>query len=111
MLDAPVYKLVYVYVSLDKARTGAQPALNALASEWMKKGRRLYALTGTELSAQKTYRQTHSVPYKFYNTDGTTLKMMVRSNPGVMLLQGSKVVMKWPASQVPDLAGVEKHMR
>jgi len=29
----------------------------------------------------------------------------------VMLLQGSKVVMKWPASQVPDLAGVEKHMR
>jgi hypothetical protein len=37
--------------------------------------------------------------------------MMVRSNPGVMLLQGSKVVMKWPASRVPDLAGVEKHMR
>ena len=111
LLDAPEYKLVYVYVSLDKSRTGAQPALNTLASEWTKKGRRLYALTGTELSAQKTYRQTHSVPYKFYNTDGTTLKMMVRSNPGVMLLQGSKVVMKWPASQVPDLAGVEKHMR
>ena len=34
--------------------------------------------------------------------DEITLKTMVRSNPGVILLQQGVVVNKWSASQIPD---------
>jgi uncharacterized membrane protein YphA (DoxX/SURF4 family) len=111
LLDSKGYKLVFVYNSLEKSRTKAQNKLNALAAEWTRAGYALWALTGTDPAGQKAYRQEHQVPYRFFNTDGTTLKMMVRSNPGVMLLNGSTVVAKWSACAVPDLKKVQKQMR
>ncbi|MEY3983136.1 MAG: hypothetical protein RL160_693 [Bacteroidota bacterium] len=112
MLDSKGYKLIIVSAILEKARAqAAQKDLNTLAEAWTKAGHAVWALTGSEQGTQKAYRQEHGVPYRFYNTDGTVLKTMIRSNPGVLLLQGSKVLAKWPASNIPDLETVKKYMR
>jgi len=112
MLDSKGYKLIIVSAILEKARVkAAQQDLNTLAEAWSKESRPIWALTGSEQNTQKSYRQEHRVPYRFYNTDGTVLKTMIRSNPGLLLLKDSKVLAKWPASNIPDLDEVKKYMR
>ena len=112
MLDSKGYKLVIVSSILEKARVkAAQQDLNALAEAWMKESLPVWALTGSESATQKAYRQEHRVPYRFYNTDGTVLKTMIRSNPGLLLLKDSRVLAKWSASNIPSLEQVKKYMR
>ena len=41
------------------------------------------------------FKQEHNLPYQFALTDPIQLKTMVRSNPGVVILEGSKVVDKF----------------
>ncbi len=44
----------------------------------------------------------------YYFADATVLKTMIRSNPGIMLLQNGRVVDKWHYHDLPSLRGVEK---
>lgn len=41
------------------------------------------------------FKQEHNLPYQFALTDPIQLKTMVRSNPGVVILEGSKVINKF----------------
>ena len=41
------------------------------------------------------FKQEHNLPYQFALTDPIQLKTMVRSNPGVVILEGSKVIDKF----------------
>jgi hypothetical protein len=42
-------------------------------------------------------------PLKFYNSDPTTLKTIVRSNPGLLLLKKGKIVGKWHYNDIPSI--------
>ncbi len=46
------------------------------------------------------FRQQHNLPYQFALTDPIQLKTMVRANPGVVVLEGAKVVDKFNANKV-----------
>jgi uncharacterized membrane protein YphA (DoxX/SURF4 family) len=41
------------------------------------------------------FKQEHNLPYQFALTDPIQLKTMVRSNPGVVILEGAKVIDKF----------------
>ncbi|MFN7014188.1 MAG: hypothetical protein ACK4ON_07975 [Bacteroidia bacterium] len=48
----------------------------------------------------------------FYNVDETTLKTMIRSNPGIMLLKKGTVVAMWHHNDTPDFNEVkEKYLK
>ena len=40
--------------------------------------------------------------YPFYTTDATTLKTMIRSNPGLMLLHHGTIIQKWSHNKLPQ---------
>ena len=40
--------------------------------------------------------------YPFYTTDATTLKTMIRSNPGLMLLHHGTIIQKWSHNSLPQ---------
>ena len=56
----------------------------------------------------KAYAIVRNSPYETYTIDGTTLKTMMRSNPGLMLLRKGTVIGKWPGTSLPDNATIEK---
>ena len=74
----------------------------------MKKGNSLYALTASSLEVAEEHANEVGLPFHFYNADQTLLKSMIRSNPGVILLKGTKVVKRWSSKSVPSYDAIKK---
>ena len=65
--------------------------------------------TAAEIEAFKT---THDFHPLFLTFDGTEVKIIVRSNPGLVLLQNATIVNKWPWRSVPDFEDIlEEHFQ
>ncbi|PSR05934.1 MAG: hypothetical protein BRD49_03100, partial [Bacteroidetes bacterium SW_10_40_5] len=59
----------------------------------------------------KEYRETHNVKYPIYFTDATTLKTIIRANPGVLLMKGNVVKQKWSSRRVPNIEDLRSYLQ
>ncbi len=62
-----------------------------------------YALTASTEKAIQYWRDTTGAEYDFYLTDEITLKTVIRSNPGLLLLKDGVVMGKWSCNNLPKL--------
>lgn len=60
-----------------------------------------YCLTASDQKAQKQWEDMTGAEYPFYTCDETTLKTIVRSNPGLVLLKDATVIGKWSHNRLP----------
>lgn len=111
-LEQPGYKLLIVQYNLDKSNTNAQNDLNLLVVNLLENtGIRVWALTSSSSAKIEAYVDDHDVPYRLYFSDATTLKTIIRSNPGLVLFNGSTVVKKWPSRNLPTEKQVLSYMK
>ena len=61
-----------------------------------------YCLTASGEKGINRWKDMTGAEYPFCTTDGTTLQTMIRSNPGLILLKGGKIIRKWSHNQLPD---------
>ena len=61
-----------------------------------------YCLTSSGERGINRWRDMTGAEYPFCQTDGTTLKTVVRSNPGVLLLKDGVIIRKWSHNRLPD---------
>jgi triosephosphate isomerase len=105
------YRILIVQEQLKNSLPKGQKNLNALVSQLMKdKEVRVWALTASLETDIKTYSEENKVNYPFYNTDQTTLKSIIRSNPGVLLLKNNLILKKWPSRRIPEAREVYKYL-
>lgn len=62
-----------------------------------------YALTASTDKAIQHWRDITGAEYNFFHTDEITLKTIIRSNPGLVLLKDGKVIGKWSHNSLPKL--------
>ena len=62
---------------------------------------KFYCLTASGDSAITRWKDMTGAEYPFYNTDETTLKTIIRSNPGLLLLKDGTVIGKWGHNLLP----------
>ena len=62
-----------------------------------------YALTASTDEAISHWRDITGAEYDFYHTDETTLKTIIRSNPGLLLIKDATVIGKWSHNDLPEL--------
>ena len=62
-----------------------------------------YCLTASADKGCQHWQDITGAEYPFLTTDETTLKTIVRSNPGLLMLKGSKIVGKWSHNNLPDV--------
>ena len=62
-----------------------------------------YALTASTEDAVAHWRDITGAEYNFYITDDITLKTVIRSNPGLLLLKDGVVIGKWSHNDLPKL--------
>lgn len=110
LLDAN-YKLVITQRDIYKSRK-IESQMRALAENWNKSVKaKIWGLTSTSLDEVEIYRHENQLPFQYYTMDGTPIKSMVRSSPGVMLMKGSTVIKKWSSYNFPSFETVQKYMK
>ena len=61
-----------------------------------------YCVTASTDSDINRWRDLTGAEYPFCTADETTLKTIIRSNPGLLLLKDATVIGKWSHNQLPD---------
>ena len=70
-----------------------------------------YCLTASTEQSQQHWQNITGAEYPFCMTDATTLKTMIRSNPGLMLLEKGVVRGKWSHNRLPETTELETMLK
>jgi len=104
------YTFLHISNDLTNARASVQPKLNSLAAAAQKEGHRFIALTNADFNTADTYKHAHQVAYEFMMCDQTELKIIVRSNPGLVLIKNATVLGMWSARSIPNYEQVKSDL-
>ena len=102
---------VFLLVAYDinKSDKSVQGQVNDFVSLCQKAGVEFIGLTSSAPKEVESFRHEHNSGFEYYFTDGTTLKTMIRSNPGLMLLKKGKVEGMWHYNDFPTFDEVKSH--
>lgn len=111
VLSEPEPVLLIVAKTIGQTRTDCQPAINALAAEAMQAGWKVYGLTSSGYDQSEEFRHSNQNMFEYLTCDEVTLKTVIRSNPGVVLLQQGTVRGKWHCNDVPSFRKAAKALK
>ena len=103
ILQEPTPVLFVVSKDITEASADCQPQINALADAAFKNGWYVYGVTASGYEQIEEFRHTHQNAFDYLRCDGTVLKTIIRSNPGIVLLQQGVVRGQWHCNDVPTL--------
>ena len=86
--------LLVMYVIDKTAIEGAKKA-EFVYQKAKKEGFKFYALTASSDEDVHKFVEKTGVTYPFWKTDPTTLKTIIRGNPGLILLKKGTIIGKW----------------
>lgn len=96
------YRLVVVHKNLETANTAAQEKINRLAEQIKANpDMAIWGLTASSKDRFKSFKEKHNVNYRYFLSDRTTLKTIIRANPGVLLMKGNVIKGKWSERSIP----------
>lgn len=71
-----------------------------------------YVLTPAIAAQVEELKTVHGFDTPVLQIDGTEVKIIIRSNPGLVLLKKGTVLDKWPSRSIPDFAAIfEKYIQ
>jgi uncharacterized membrane protein YphA (DoxX/SURF4 family) len=101
IIDNPDYQ--FILVAYDLTATDKKAFLRILP--FYKKaeadGYSFVCLTTTDFPGIRKFKIANGTAFEFYQADDVVLKTMVRSNPGLILIKGGKVIEKWHCNDFP----------
>lgn len=102
VLDDENYMFLLVAHQMELADDSSIDLINELYDYSLKYGYSFYCLTSSSDEDILRWQNSTGAEYPFCLMDNTTLRTMIRSNPGVILLQKGKVLNKWGVNEIPD---------
>ena len=107
VLSDTSYVFLLVSPHLEQADDSRLDLINELYEYSHDHGYAFYGLTASTERGIARWRDMTGAEYPFCNTDETTLKTVIRSNPGLLLLKHGKVIGKWSHNRLPELSEQE----
>ncbi|MCE4564420.1 DoxX family protein [Maribellus sp. CM-23] len=96
------YVFMLIAYDLSKANTRSQDQINALADWALEQGYSFVCLTSSLPDEAMDFADQYGTPYEYFNVDEVTLKTIIRSNPGLMVLKNGTVIAKYHANDIPS---------
>lgn len=100
------FTLLVIIPSLAKARLDSFDEINRLVDLALTKGYKVYGLTSSLPEDMESFKEKARATYPIYNMDETTLKTMIRANPGLMLIRQGTIQGKWHHRQLNKLLNI-----
>lgn len=87
--------------NLQKTNREGMKKIAQLAVEAKRKGYKFIALTATSPDSFEAFKAETGADFDFFNADEITLKTIVRSNPGLILLKKGSILGKYHFNDIP----------
>ncbi|MEX1189201.1 MAG: BT_3928 family protein [Bacteroidia bacterium] len=111
ILNYPGTYFFLVSYDLNHADRDIQPKINAFAEACEKEGIPFYGLTSGTPEAIDEFRHEVQAAYDYYIVDATQLKTMIRSNPGLVMLNGPVIEDMWHHNSFPDFSNLQARVK
>ena len=98
------YTFLLISPVLERADDSNFGEIDAIYEYAKENGYGFYGLTASTDKAVTRWRDITGAEYPFYTMDGTTLKTIIRSNPGLVLLYEGTIINKWSHNDLPKQA-------
>jgi uncharacterized membrane protein YphA (DoxX/SURF4 family) len=109
ILNYEGYSFMLVAYDLTKTNHDVQKKVNALVKECDEKKIPFFGITSTAAEETDKLRHEFQSMFPYYFCDATTLKTIIRSNPGLILLKKGTVVDMWHYNDWPTLEQAMKN--
>ncbi|MDR0891397.1 MAG: DoxX family protein [Mediterranea sp.] len=96
------YTFLLVAHRLEEADDGYIDLINEVYDYAVEHGYRFYALTSSPAEEIARWTDRTGAEYPYCLVDDITLKTMIRSNPGLILLKYGTILNKWSDTDIPD---------
>lgn len=96
------YTFLLVANRLDKADDGYIDLVNEIYDYSVENGYAFYCLTSSLKEDMEQWRERTGAEYPYCTADDITLKTIIRSNPGLVLMKDATIVNKWSCRSLPD---------
>jgi uncharacterized membrane protein YphA (DoxX/SURF4 family) len=105
----PEYQLIVVAYDLGGTNRNAfRKRITPLAWEAQRNDLSLIVLTGSTYEQTEAFRHELQTPYPFYQSDEISLKTIIRSNPGLLLMKDGVVAGKWSHRKIPGMGELQR---
>jgi len=108
ILQSPSYTFLLVAHELNKANDSNVDKVNDIYDFSKARKYDFYALTSSSHAEIQEWIENTGAEYPFCMADNKTLKTIVRSNPGLLLIKGGTIVNMWPNTRLPDTEKLNK---
>ena len=102
VLNHEGYTFLLVSPHLEQADDSQLDLINQMYEYAQDNGYPFYGMTASGQQAIDRWRDMTGAEYPFCQTDDITLKTIIRSNPGLLLLKDGIIVRKWSHNLLPD---------
>ena len=102
LLNVPGYVFLLVSPQLQDADDSQLDLINQVYEYAEDNNYLFYCLTASSRKGISEWIDRTGAEYPFCQTDETTLKTVIRSNPGLLLLKQGTVIRKWSHNRLPD---------
>lgn len=102
VLNDEDYTFLLVAHQLNQADDSTIDLINELYDYSVENDYKFYCLTSSTDEDIEDWQERTGAEYPFCLMDNITLKTMIRSNPGLMLLKNGVVINKWSVNSLPD---------
>ena len=110
VLNNSGYTFLLVAPHLEQADDSQLDAINQVYEYSLDYGYPFYCLTASTGQVISRWCDMTGAEYPFCNTDDITLKTVIRSNPGLLLLHDGVVIRKWSHNALPSEAELSKKL-
>ncbi len=102
------YLFMLVAYDINKTNQSAFKKINTFVDQSNTEGNYFIGLTASFYNDVEKFRHANQTMFDFFTCDATTLKTIVRANPGILLLKKGKILAKWNTNDLPDYKEVKK---
>jgi len=95
------YVCLLIAYDLNKSVDNNQNEINTLANIMLQSGYKFICLTSSGHDEILYFKEEYNIPYEFCTTDPTTLKTIIRSNPGLLIMKNGTIMNKWHHKHLP----------
>jgi hypothetical protein len=95
------YSFLFISPDLETISPEEWLKIKELNSFIEKQGYKFYFLNGSPKNIIDAVQKKYNIPFSFCFTDVTTLKTIIRANPGLMVIKDGVILAKWHANDFP----------